>query len=259
MAMNLIDKASELIAKSSHCVAFTGAGISIESGIPTFRGEGGLWTKYDPAILDIDSFKTNPEKSWPIIKKLFFDFFGKSIPNPAHKGLAELEEAGILKSVITQNIDNLHQKAGSVNVIEFHGSSERFLCMNCLKFYNTSDIELSEELPLCSTCFNVLKPDFIFFGEGIPSEAYKKSFEEAKKADIFIIIGTTGEVMPASLIPMEAKKNSLIIEINPESSTYTLNLTDIYIKGKAGEIIPLIAKKTKELLAVSSNVKSGFK
>lgn len=173
-------------------------------------------------------------------------FFGKADPNPAHAGLSELQKSGFLKSIITQNIDNLHQKSGSKNVIEFHGTSERFVCLQCHATYETIKLKLEEEPPRCSKCFGTLKPDFIFFGEGIPGEAYKKSFEEVRKADVLLIIGTTGEIMPASTLPFEAGRNkATIIEINPEESNYTNNITNIHLKGKAGLLIPEISRAVR--------------
>ena len=126
-----IQKAVRILRESKHTVAFTGAGISVESGIPPFRGPGGLWSQYDPIILDLDYYKRFPDKSWPVVKKLFFDFFGSAKPNEAHLTLAQMEEEGSLKEIITQNIDNLHQEAGSSRVYEFHGNSRQFICLEC--------------------------------------------------------------------------------------------------------------------------------
>jgi len=126
-----IEKAAKIIKSAKHVTAFTGAGISVESGIPPFRGDGGIWGKYDPKILDLPYFLANPLDSWIVIKEIFYEFFGKAKPNNAHKMLAEMESLGWLKAIITQNIDNLHQEAGSKNVIEFHGNSKILVCTNC--------------------------------------------------------------------------------------------------------------------------------
>ncbi len=131
----MIEEAAKLIKNAKHVTAFTGAGISVESGIPPFRGENGLWSKFDPLFLDINYFRQNPLKSWKLIKEIFYDFFGKAEPNSAHTALAEMEKSGYLNSVITQNIDNLHQTAGSKNVFEFHGTSKNLICTNCDKIY----------------------------------------------------------------------------------------------------------------------------
>ena len=243
MEENII-KAAELLKKSKHAIAFTGAGISVESGIPPFRGETGLWSKYDPIVLDINYFYANPLEAWKVIYELFYDFFGKAKANPAHKVIAELEKKGIIKAVITQNIDNLHQEAGSKIVYEYHGTAQTMVCNNCGEKYLSKDVDLSKLPPLCKKCNSVLKPDFIFFGEGIPEQANRLSFEAANKADVFLVIGTTGEIMPASMIPHRARENGAkIIEINVERSNYTNSITDIFIEGKAGTVLPKILKE----------------
>ena len=240
---NNIIKAAKAIKGSAYTIAFTGAGISVESGIPPFRGPEGLWSKYNPEILELDYFYRHPEKSWPVIKEIFYDFFGTASPNPAHKALAELEHKGLLKCVVTQNIDNLHQEAGSKLVHEFHGTCGRMVCIKCRKVYKSSDISLQKLPPLCPACMGLLKPDFIFFGENISPATYTASFEAAEQARVVIVIGTTGEVMPAGYIPLTAKKNgATIIEINTESSAFTSKVTDIFLQGKAGEIMEKLLK-----------------
>src|SRR6056297_941445 len=242
MSQDNVNKAAKIIMEANHVTGFTGAGVSVESGIPPFRGPEGLWSKYDPGILDLDYFYNYPEISWPVIKEIFYEFFGSAKPNNAHKALTELESMGFLKSVITQNIDNLNQEAGSKVVYEFHGNSQILICTECNSRFQVSDDILKGNPPRCNECKGLLKPDFIFFGEMIPEFAYRKSMEEAQNADVFIVIGTTGEVVPASLIPQMAKENGTkIIEINPSPSLFTDNLTDVFIQGKAGE-------KMKELL-----------
>jgi NAD-dependent deacetylase len=234
----LIKESAEIILKSKYLVVFTGAGMSVESGIPPFRGENGLWSKYNPIVLDINYFFSNRLDSWKVIKALFYDFFGKSKPNKGHQVLAKWENSGLLKATITQNIDNLHQEAGSKNVIEFHGTASQIICTNCQRKYPSSKVNLENLPPLCESCEGLLKPDFIFFGEGIPLFAHDQSFIAARKCDVLLVIGTTGEVMPASMIPYTAKENGAkIIEINPETSLFTKQITDIYLKGKAGEIL----------------------
>ena len=232
--MSNIQKAIDVISGAENVVAFTGAGISVESGIPPFRGDDGLWAQYDPMILDLQYYTQNAEKSWPIIKELFFDFFGNAKPNAAHLALAKMESKGILKSIITQNIDNLHQEAGNTEVYEFHGNSVQFVCMDCGIVHKRKDLELTNEAPKCSKCNGLLKPDFIFFGEGIPEDAMQNSLLAAQTADVLLIIGTTGEIMPASQIPYLAKQNNAtIIEINIAKSKFTDAITDIFIQEKA--------------------------
>lgn len=239
-----IDRIIEVLKKSNHTSVFTGAGISVESGIPPFRGENGLWSKYNPIFLELDYFYSNPLESWKVIKEIFYDFFGIAKPNAAHIAIAELEVKGIVNSVITQNIDNLHQEAGSKVVYEFHGNSHSLICTSCKATFGLSEISLDKLPPGCLKCNSLLKPDFIFFGEGIPELAYSKSIEEANIADAFIVIGTTGEIMPACSIPRLAKQNgATIIEINPDKSTYTDSITDIYLEQKAGEAMTKVLER----------------
>ncbi|MEN8249503.1 MAG: NAD-dependent deacylase [Bacteroidota bacterium] len=232
-----IKLAAELIRESNRTVAFTGAGISVESGIPPFRGEGGLWSKYDPIFLDINYFKMNPNESWVLIKEIFYDYFGQAKPNGAHTSLARMEQDGQLQSIITQNIDNLHFDAGSREVYEFHGNSRQLICQRCNNRMPVKEFDLKTLPPRCPQCDSVLKPDFIFFGEGIPEPANSNSFAEIHRADVFILIGTSGEIMPASLIPFEAQKmGKKIIEINIEPSNYT-SISDVFLQGKASEVM----------------------
>jgi NAD-dependent deacetylase len=236
-----IVKAARLISQSKRICAFTGAGISAESGIPPFRGEGGLWNKYDPVILEIGYFITHPAESWEAVRTIFYDFFHQVKPNPAHDVLARWEASGILSAVITQNIDSLHTQAGSKKVYEFHGNSDRLVCIDCHKNFKSNTISLETLPPLCPVCYGILKPDFVFFGEGIPPAAYQHSTHVALDCDLMMIIGTSGEVAPANHIPHIAKRSgALIIEINREPSQYTGTITDLYLEGKAGELLPLI-------------------
>lgn len=232
-----IIQAAGLIANSRHLVAFTGAGISVESGIPPFRGKHGIWEQYDPSVLDIDFFTSHPSESWEVISRIFYDYFIDAVPNAAHFLLATLEKKGMLKAVITQNIDNMHREAGSVEVIEYHGNSKWLKCNHCGERYELSNVALNPLPPRCMEDQEVLKPDFVFFGEGIPPEAAGRSVEEVTLADLLLIIGTTGEVMPAGMLPSIAKSNGAkIIEINPRRSAYTSSLTDLFLQGPAAEI-----------------------
>lgn len=234
MSKDNIKNAAEKIRESSCVTAFTGAGISVESGIPPFRGENGLWNTYDPSILELGYFHRNPEKSWPIIKEIFYDHFSRAEPNGAHRLLADLEAEGTLKALITQNIDDLHYRAGNRNVIEYHGNSRQLLCTSCGKKVPVSEEVISGNPPRCE-CGGVFKPDFIFFGESIPADALTRSEEAANETDCMILIGTTGEVYPAAMIPHAAdRKGATIIEINPSPSNYTGSITDIYIPLNAG-------------------------
>jgi NAD-dependent deacetylase len=236
-----IVRAAEVILKSNFTTAYTGAGISVESGIPPFRGDGGLWSRYDPNLLDIDHFLDNPLKSWKTIKEIFYDYFGHAKPNKAHLVLAEMEQKNFLGRTITQNIDNLHQEAGCKHVFDFHGNSKRLVCLSCHAIYMVGNVNLDHLPPTCKQCGGLLKPDFVFFGEAIPKVPLTAAYEAASISDVFLIIGTTGEVMPANQFPFLAKDNgATIIEINLSESNYTSIVTDIFLQGKATEMMGLL-------------------
>ncbi len=240
--MNEYQKAVQLIKNSSHTTAFTGAGISVESGVPPFRGEDGLWNKYDPSILDINKFYAEPEEIWQHIKEIFYDFFADAEPNKAHQVLAEMEKKNLLNAVVTQNIDNLHQEAGSSRVYEFHGNSKELVCTKCGEKYPVEESIFEDMPPKCSRCGGILKPDFVFFGEAIPDKAREMSYQEAEKADLFLVIGTTGEVQPAAMVPIYAKNNGAkIIEVNTKKSNFTDRITDIFLKARAAEAMQVIS------------------
>ncbi len=230
-----INEAAKLIKNASYGVAFTGAGISVESGIAPFTGAGGLWNQYDPKYIEIDFFQAHPQESWREMKKIFFNDMHDAEPNAAHLGIADLEKQGNFKGVITQNIDGLHQKAGSKNVQEFHGTIYTLSCQRCGKQYDLANINLEADPPCC-TCGGVLKPNFVFYGEGIPPLAYQKSHEMAENADVMLIVGTAGQVMPACSLPLLSKQfGAKIIEVNPQPSAFTNSITDYYFPMKATE------------------------
>jgi len=233
-----IEEAARLLKSSRFTTAFTGAGISVESGIPAFRGDGGLWDKYDPKYLDFSYFVSYPAESWNVIKEIFYRYFGSSVPNKAHLVLARMEKEGLLGRIITQNIDNLHQEAGNTIISEFHGNLKKLKCMQCHREYKAGKISLDHTPPTCRECGGVLKPDFVFFGEAIPQQPLAEAYDAASISDVLLIIGTTGEVMPANQIPVMAKDcGAKIIEINLSSSHYTERITDLFLQGKAGEIM----------------------
>lgn len=239
-----LEKAVNILRNSRYTIAFTGAGISVESGVPPFRGENGIWNKYDPKVLDMDFFYENPYESWTVIREIFYNYFGKAAPNDAHKVLGRMEQRGGLACVITQNIDNLHQEGGSETVYEFHGNAQEMVCTSCDHRFPASEVNF-EELPVrCSVCGGLVKPAFIFFGEAIPMDAYSGSLEAAKKADVCIVIGSLGEVMPAAMIPWEAKNNGAsIIEINPKPSRFTGSITDVHLVAGASEALLALEKR----------------
>lgn len=238
-----ISRAAEIIKASRSTIAMTGAGISVESGIAPFRGPGGIWTKHDPEKFDKGYFRRNPGESWELIKMLFYEHMGKAKPNPAHLALADMEDKGLLDAVITQNIDNLHQDAGSRNVYEFHGTLRLLDCLKCRNKHPHDAVSLETLPPACPDCGGVLKPDIVFFGEPIPEDVNRAAVDHAGKADVMLVIGTTGEIMPASRLPLIAQNaGATIIEVNVQPSAYTPTTTDIFLQGRAGEILSLLAK-----------------
>jgi len=242
-ARDAIHQAAALIRASRSLTAFTGAGISVESGIPPFRGPGGLWGKYDPRTLELEYFLAHPDKAWPVIREIFYDNFGKARPNKAHYVLAALETAGRLKCLITQNIDNLHYLAGSRNIVEFHGNSRQLLCLSCGARRDAAP-DILKVLPPNCPCGGIYKPDFIFFGEGIPPEAHARSLEAAARTDVMLVVGSTGEVYPAALVPSRAREaGARIIEVNPTVSEFTAAVTHIHIAMKAAEAFELLEKE----------------
>src|SRR4030043_861784 len=248
MDHKLIQRAAKDILSSKRTIAFTGAGISVESGIPDFRSEEGLWQKYDPEeYATIYAFYSNPDKVWLMIKEMF-SLIMAAKPNPAHMGLAELERMGLLSSVITQNVDGLHQAAGSRNVIEFHGSHRTLSCLKCSTPLDGTSLKMEDLPPRCSRCSSLLKPDVVFFGEPIPWEAQVMSFKESKSCGAVLVIGTSAVVYPAASIPMTAKeRGAIIIEINMEPTPLTNGISDYLILGSAGEIIPAIIDEVKRI------------
>ena len=232
-------RAAEILRGSYRLAAFTGAGMSVESGIPPFRGNGGLWDRYDPRLLELDYFNAHPEPCWRTIKEIFYDYFGKAAPNPGHLVLADMEKDGILRNLITQNIDDLHFRAGSRKVIEFHGNSRLLVCLSCERKYEAATFDLTTLPPKCLKCGGLLKPDFVFFGEMIPAKALEASQRIARETDCLIVIGTTGEVYPAAALPHTAHaQGAHIIEINPSPSNYTEEITEIRLPLPAGEALP---------------------
>ncbi len=241
----MLKDAAEILKKSRSTLIFTGAGISVESGIPPFRGNGGLWESVDPSFVEIDHFLRHPVESWGLLRKIFYDNWGAARPNPAHLALAELQNAGLAGTLVTQNIDCLHQRAGSADVVEFHGTLERLVCLNCGETFPADRELIAMECPVCPQCGRLLKPDVVFFGEGIPEEAGACAFSAAKRADVCVVVGTTGEVMPACMVPHYAHRaGAKIIEINIAPSAFTHDITDIFLQGKAGEILPQLVRET---------------
>lgn len=232
------ETAAGWLASATHAMAFTGAGISVESGIPPFRGENGLWDRYDPATFDIAYFTRHPDVAWTVMRDIFYELFGQVKPNAAHRILAELEADGLLKGVITQNVDGLHHDAGSRSVHEFHGALRKLVCLGCRRRIHVEKVSLDTLPPGCAGCGGLLKPDAVFFGETIPPHVHRMSTSAALRSDLLILVGTTGEVAPANQIPWQAKENGArIIEVNVAPSAYTGTVVDIFLKGPATEVM----------------------
>ena len=223
-------------------VAFTGSGISEESGIPTYRGKGGFWTQHDPAkYASIDYFEIDPSYYWSFFRDTRGPLLHEARPNPAHQALAEMEKRGKLLAVITQNIDGLHQAAGSQKVIELHGSSRRFYCLGCRKGYNLEEAERALELnlpPLCTDCKGIIRPDVVFFGEMLPPGAMEESFDLARRASLLLVVGSSLVVYPAAQVPVVAKGSGARLAIVNDEPTPMDASADWVIQGKAGKILP---------------------
>jgi NAD-dependent deacetylase len=249
MMDDLIKKAAEDLSKAKMVTALTGAGISTESGIPPFRGKGGLWEKYDPMeVAHIDSFLQDPIKVWNLLFKDMKEVLDKATPSDSHKGLAKLEELGILKTIITQNVDGLHQMAGNTDVIEFHGNMAWQKCMDCHKRYETHSIDINQIPPRCS-CDGILRPDAVLFGEMIPQDALWRSRQVARDCDVMLVIGTSAVVQPAAMMPVIAKESGAkVIEINPERTPLTGDISDYLIRGTAGDVMNRIMADLERLL-----------
>lgn len=243
MDIHKAEQAADIIREAKYTVAFTGAGVSVESGIPPFRGRNGLWNTTNPKFLDIGFFNTKPLQSWKIIKEIFYDKLLDVKPNIAHYVLAKMEKRSFLESIITQNIDHLHQEAGNRYVYELHGTYKQLVCTECSSEYDISFADLNFLPPTCYICKGILKPDIVFFNEPIPFFAKKRAFEEVAKADVLLIIGTNAEVLPAADFPVKAKeRGAKIIEINIKESHFTRTITDLFIHAKATEAMKQIGK-----------------
>ncbi|MBA4448329.1 MAG: NAD-dependent deacylase [Nitrosopumilaceae archaeon] len=231
----MFDSIKEQIRNVKKIVLVTGAGISQESGIPTFRGKDGLWRNYDAMKLaTIDAFYDNPKLVWEWYNERRQNIFSAE-PNRGHKAIAELEKFAEVV-ILTQNIDGLHQKAGSTKVLELHGSIVKIKCTVC-DFNDEIITEFSENPPLCK-CGNILRPDVVWFGEPLPQDVWQKAIIHANQCDLMIIAGTSLVVSPANTLPIYAKQNNaMLIEINPENTEMSseMNLT---IKDTSSNALP---------------------
>lgn len=245
---DLIQRASDLVLSSKYTVVFTGAGISTPSGIPDFRSANtGLWTKSDPMeVASYSAFRYHPDKFFNWLKPLAEHILNAS-PNSAHEGLAQLEQAGYVKAVITQNIDGLHQKAGSKQVVEVHGSMNHLRCMICQSIYPAEayfqPFISAGEFPRCTNCGSLLKPEITLFEEMLPYEAWSSAVNYSEHADLFIVIGSSLEVTPASSLPLTALQSGAKLIINTLSSTYLDQQADLVLPYGVAEVVPAITQK----------------
>jgi NAD-dependent deacetylase len=249
----LAAKVAELIVNAKKLVVFTGAGVSTESGIPDFRSPGGIWERFDPDDFTYQKFVADPEarrKQWQMLGEGHLTTLAE--PNLAHYAIAELDRMGKLDCVITQNVDNLHQKAGvpADKVFELHGNMERVVCLGCGKLYPFEQIKLrldkGEEIPDCEACHGMLKPNAVLFGEQLPYEVLTEASHRSSNCDLFIVVGSTLVVYPAAYMPVYAVQAGAKLVIVNLSSTPMDEEATVLINAKAGEVLSLIVDKVRE-------------
>jgi NAD-dependent deacetylase len=235
----------EKLSRAKSVAVLTGAGISAESGIKTYRDPDGLWAKLNPQELaSMKGFMANPKVvlEWYNLRR---ETVEKALPNPGHIALAEMESIFSEFTLVTQNIDRLHQRAGSKNVVELHGNIVENKCLDCESPYYEDFPTVLTELPRCKKCGGLIRPAVVWFGENLPEEALSQAEKAARKCDVFLCIGTTAEVYPAANIPLYAKDNgAYVIEINPNDTVITRYL-DAQIKAPAGVALPELLKQLK--------------
>ena len=250
----LVEQASEILARARYCIALTGAGISAESGIPTFRGKDGLWTRNgEPPLNQYQRFLADPAAWWETMRERrqspdeLTATLQEAVPNDGHFSLAELERLGVLRHTITQNIDNLHRLAGSRRLTEIHGNRSFLRCVDCNARSALDD--LSEgAIPRCDACGGLLKSDTVMFGEPIPRDALASCMSEAEQADCMLLVGTTAVVTPAADFAWEIyQRGHPLIEVNPEPTVITDHCA-VSMRSAAGEALPRIVDFLKRRL-----------
>jgi NAD-dependent deacetylase len=240
-----LQESSALLKNAKYAVALTGAGSSTPSGIPDFRSEGiGLWTRYSPnEVASLTAFRRNPERFYKWLRPLIGQMLVAE-PNPGHFALAELEKRDFLNAIITQNFDGLHQRAGSMNVLQVHGSMNTLTCIGCYQQVNadefTQPLMNDGTIPHCEFCNNILKPDVVLFGEQLPTQIWTKARQVTQACDVMIVAGTSLVVYPVAQLPELAKKNGARIIIVNKTSTYMDEFADVVLPGDVAEILPEI-------------------
>ncbi len=243
-----IETVATLIQQSTYLVVFTGAGISTPSGIPDFRSaENGLWQKDDPLqVASATAFREHPERFYNWLRPLL-DASCNASPNPAHKAIAQLEKRGIVKAVLTQNIDRLHQKAGSRNVIELHGSIAQFHCPVCQSEPEDNKLIIDEILagflPHCNQCGGILKPKITLYEEALPERAWLQASLETSRSDLFLVAGSSLEVVPAASLPFQAYQHGSRLMIINYSPTSLDRYADVVLHQNIAEVLPLLTEK----------------
>jgi len=234
---------ADLIRLRQPCVVLTGAGVSTESGIPDFRSPTGLWAKFDPLEYgSIEAFRRDPLKVWSFYKPRVA-MLTDAEPNPAHAALAELEQLGFVEAVVTQNIDLLHERAGSRDVVEVHGSIRTSSCSGCGNRYELArvlELLAAAEAPACPACGGILKPDVVFFGELLPPEAIDRAYELARRARLLLVVGSALEVYPVARLPLETIGTGGELAIVNRGRTAFDSEASLRIDSSAGEFLPQV-------------------
>ncbi len=237
------ERLADLIRERQPCVVLTGAGVSTESGIPDFRSPTGLWAQFDPLEFgSIEAFRRDPSKVWSFYKPRI-SMLNDAEPNPAHVALAELEQHGLVQAVVTQNIDLLHERAGSREVVEVHGSIRTATCPGCGARYELRQVlELltDADAPVCPTCGAIVKPDVVFFGELLPPEAIDRAYKLARAAALMLVVGSALEVYPIAGLPEETLAAGGKLAIINRGSTPYDGRANLRIDGSAGEVLPAV-------------------
>jgi NAD-dependent deacetylase len=247
-----IREAARTILEARYAIALTGAGMSVESGIPPFRGPGGLWTKYgEPPMNGFQRFMADPKKAWEERLSKRNDELFKPLsvarPNPGHLAMVELEQLGVLRFVITQNVDDLHRQAGQKALAEIHGNWTLIRCLDCRTRFHGDAISLEKLPPSCPRCGGLLKSDTVSFGEPIPTDVLNMCAEHSAKADLVIVAGTSATVYPAAGFALEVKqRGGTLVEVNLYESEIT-QICDVSLRGTSAEVLPRLVKAVAEI------------